>query len=266
MPLKKIHFSFSTTAICRQNAQNCLFEIICSNNQTTVTCQMCLDILAGKINLARYKSVSEMPEAAFCRICETEKPIEEMCVAFLRKEKVFRIRPRCKPCHNSNERGNRRAYKKNYLKNWRKKNTEVNRSYWNNPIANEKARINAYRRFEEKHDALLIQGRMKRKGINITTSEAEDLLQTYGKNYPTQHGLSELGRKECERIRASMRRRGRKVLSSFQIRLMVYEDGLEDRKLLKSPHRQKTIYKKASEKLKKYWVEKKKATAKVKTI
>lgn len=262
MPLKKIHFSFSDIAICCQNARQNSFQFICSDNQTAVTCQKCLDILEGKINLARYKSVSELPDSAFCRICETEKPIGEMCVAFLRKEKVFRIRPRCKPCHNSNERGNRRQYKTNYLKNWRKKNTELNRSYYNNPEAKEKARINAYRRFEEKHDALLIQGRMKRKGINISISEAEDLLQKYGKNYPTQHGLSPSGKRECERIRASMRKRRGKVLSSFQIRLMVYEDGLEDSKLLKSPHRQKTIYKKASKKLKAYWTEKKKEIAK----
>lgn len=256
---KRIHFGTEEKAVCRQNGRFDNSKLVLTMEKESVNCKMCLGILEGKINLARFKSVSDLPPSAFCQICETEKPIGEMMVAYLRKEKLFRLRPRCKECHNKTEQGNRRDYKRKYLQDWRKKNSKVNKSYWkDNPAYKERARINALRRFNEKHEAILIQGRLNRRGMQVTIAEAEELLKLYGRCYPTPQGLTPAGLKECERIRGTMRRRRGKKLSSFQIRLIVYEDGLEDKKLIISHHRQPIPYKKAAKRLKKYHADQRK--------
>lgn len=183
-----------------------------------------------------------------------------MMVAFLKKEKLFRVRPRCKACNNERERGNRREYKRKYLKKWRKRNDSLNRSYWkDNPHVKERSRINAARQREKKGDAMAIQQRMRNRGFYLSLSEAGELLAIYGRCYPTRAGLSKKGLAECERIRSRLRRSrrasyGAKMPTNFEIRLMVYEDGLEDVSLLIQPELQpEKPYDSRAENMRKYW-------------
>ncbi|MCD9188272.1 MAG: hypothetical protein LUM44_17785 [Pyrinomonadaceae bacterium] len=199
-----------------------------------------------------FKFAAELPENGNCNICGNTKPLCEIVVVFRRKEKRYYVRPRCKECHNAKERGNRREYKSNYLKNWRKNNASANKSYWQNDETRERARVNALKRFNEKHEAILIQGRFARRGMNITINEAEEYLLGFGRCYPTRFGLTKDGLKECERIRATKRRRGLKRFSAFDIRLAVYEDALENKSFLIPPEKQPVPYLKASQRLAEY--------------
>ncbi|HYE72703.1 MAG TPA: hypothetical protein VEF04_05205 [Blastocatellia bacterium] len=196
-----------------------------------------------------------LPPEYTCKKCGQTKPIAEMIVVRIRRENVYQLRSRCKSCHNEKERGHRREWKRKYLQEWRRRNKAVNRSYWDNDIVREQTRIYSYRRFKEKHDAILIQGRMKRHGYPTTIQEAEELLKEYGHCYPTMAGLTPLGRKRFEQIRAAQRRLNSKRFTLFEIRMMVYDEGLYIK-----PSRQPKIYQKSAEKLRE-WHRKQRASA-----
>jgi len=193
--------------------------------------------------------LSDLPSEYTCNLCGRTKPVNEMVVVRRRDVGGFHLRQRCKECHNARERGHRREYKRKYLQRWRAKNADVDKSYWNNPESREKARVRAAGKFKDQtyHEALLIQGRLNRRDMEVSISEAKELLQTYGRCYPSRFGLTPEGLKECERIRSRMRQRGGKVLPSFQIRLMVYEDGFYI-----TPARQPVPYKSAARRLRKW--------------
>lgn len=193
--------------------------------------------------------IEDFPVEYLCRICQSLKPIADMLIVRRRREKDYYLRPVCKSCHNERERGHRREWKRQYLLKWRKKNAALNESYWRNDSTRERQRVNAYKRFGEKHDALLIQGRMRRHDQPISIAEAEQLLKKFGRCYPTAFGLTAKGKKECERIRSALRRRGAKKISMFEIRLMVYDD---DRSNFIKPERQKSPYQNAASKLRKW--------------
>lgn len=237
MTEKKTHFSKNgvvATAICRQNAGPENSGLNVSQKVEKVTCRVCLDILGGKITLARYKSISDLPPEASCRQCRATKPIGEMMVAYLKKEKLFRVRPRCKQCHNEREKGHRRDYKRRYLQNWRKKNSEVNKSYRAN---REYYRNRARKFYQNNRAALLIQIRLRYRGRYHTLEECRSLLKKFGPFYPLLKGLSKKGRREAERIRSRMRNKkaksfGAKILKNWEIRLMVYEDAEENQSFL----------------------------------
>lgn len=193
--------------------------------------------------------IEELPDEYLCRTCQAVKPIADMLIVRRRRENDYYLRPCCKSCHNERERGHRREWKRKYLQKWRKKNASLNESYWRNEKTRERCRIYAYKRFRDKHDALLIQGRMRRHGQPISIAEAECLLQKFGRCYPTAFGLSAKGKRECERIRSALRRQGVKKINMFEIRLMVYDD---DRSNFIKPERQKSPYKNAASKLRKW--------------
>ena len=203
--------------------------------------------------MPRVTKYSDFPSVYTCNLCDETKLIEQMIVIHSRSENCYRMRPRCKDCHNAKERGNRRDYKTKYLKNWRKRNKKLNESYWKgNPIVREKARLTAMNRFTENHEAMLIQGRMRRKGMPVTLAEAQELLQKFGRCYPTRFGLSKKGLSECERIRSRLRVRKARKINLFDIRLSVYEDALEDTSLMIAPRKQPIPYKSASNTMKKF--------------
>jgi hypothetical protein len=173
----------------------------------------------------RAKSLAELPEVYRCALCGQEKPIAEMLL--VHTEGIYRLRPRCKACHNARERGHRREYKTAYLRRWRKWNGELNESYWRERTQRMRSRINAqsYDHFIRNHAAILIQGRLRRRlGMKVSIAECRRLAKKFGNCYPTRFGLTPGGVKECERIRSRMRVAGRKV-SPVEIRMMVYEDG-----------------------------------------
>lgn len=185
------------------------------------------DPVSGKIlsqGGARAARVSDLPSAALCLMCGETKPRAQMIVVHERKQGQYRLRPRCKDCHNERERGHRREWKRRYLKKWRARNAALTKSYWDNAEEREKARVNSYRRFVENHEALLIQGRLRRRGFPTSIAEAKDLLQRFGRCYPSRYGLTEEGLREAERIRKQRRRKLK--LSAVEIRIMLYEDGL----------------------------------------
>lgn len=183
-----------------------------------------------------------LPSEYHCNSCGLTKPTELMNLKYLKGEQVYYLRPRCKDCMNSFERGHRREWKRDYLRKWRRKNAALDRSYWNNSTVREYNRQKNARRNVEKHDALAIQRRLRHRGITVSITEAEEMLDKYGRCYPTRHGLSKEGLREQERIRSAMRRQGRKM-TNFEIRLMIYEDGIETPSLLIKPERQPTPYK-----------------------
>jgi hypothetical protein len=172
-----------------------------------------------------------------------------MVLVRLRRENLYYLRPRCKSCHNGRERGHRREWKRKYLQRWRAKNAKLNESYWKgSDRVRERGRVNAARRFKENHDALLIQGRLRRRGMPVSINEAKELLRKYGPCYPSRFGLTRAGLKECERIRSVQRRRNPRCrLSPVEIRIMVYEDGLHIK-----PSRQRRPYKESAKKLRKW--------------
>jgi hypothetical protein len=195
------------------------------------------------------KTYKDLPTVYKCRICSTEKEIEEMILIHRKKTNDYMLRPRCKACHNKSERGHRREYKTNYLRKWRTNNSGLNESYWRTSTQTNRDEIadQARARFNKDHYAILIQGRINRRtektGMHITIDEARALLRKYGRCYPTRFGLTPKGLKECERIRSGMRRIKRKM-SLLEIRIMVYEDGYYIK-----PKNQPIIYKSASERL-----------------
>lgn len=204
----------------------------------------------------KVRSIAELPETGHCLKCHADKPIGEMVVVRLRKEGLFYLRPRCKDCNNKFERGHRREWKRNYLRRWRRWNAELNESYWRQRNAEKRIEINArcYKRFRRHHAAILIQGRLRRRlGMTVTIAEARRLAKTYGVCYPTRFGLTEFGLKECERIRSNMRRIG-KHLHPVEIRMMVYEDGH-----FKKPSHQQMPYRRASQQLKQWHAQQRKA-------
>jgi hypothetical protein len=172
-------------------------------------------------------SLSELPQVYLCRACGETKPIEQIIVVRLRKKRLILVRARCKECYNARERGHRRPWKRNYLRKWREEHAELNRSYhitryWRDP---ERFRAQVRDRVRKHHWELLVQKRFWYRGVSISLQDAAELIAKYGRCYPTPLGLTPDGRRECERIRSRMRYHGEK-LSAFEIRLMVYEDGL----------------------------------------
>jgi hypothetical protein len=176
----------------------------------------------------RFKSLDQLPKEHRCLTCKATNPIAEMIVIRERRTGHILLRSRCKECHNKSERGSRREYKTKYLRRWRARNPELNESYWRQAHADNREAYNArqYQHFKKNHAAVLIQGRLCRKGMNVTLREAKKLLRKFGRCYPTRYGLTAKGLAECERIRGSMRR-GSEYLPSFEIRMMVYEDGID---------------------------------------
>lgn len=226
--VKKIHFSENELAMCCQHPQKDRTQLITTSEKSEVTCQKCIGYLEGKINIAHFKSFSELPATAFCLQCQTEKPIADIMTIFSRKRKLFRIRPRCKKCHNEKEKGNRREYKRNYLQNWRKNNPNLSKTYWESKeVLNERAK----QRYAKNRDAMLIQVRMRRRGIYLMIDEARSILHEFGRNYMLPSGLSNEGKKECARIRSRLRNRtknGHRMPKNWEIRLMVFEDAKEN--------------------------------------
>jgi hypothetical protein len=181
-----------------------------------------------------------------------------MIVARLKRQKVYYLKPLCKECHNARERGHRREYKTKYLRAWRARNVKLTESYWReDPDRKAKTRINAARHFQNNHTPILIQGRLRRKGIRVSLKEAEELFKKFGRCYPTRAGLTAKGLRECERIRSTLRRGERKLrLRPIDIRIMVYEDGL-----FIKPSRQPFPFQKSAEKLREWQAQRRVATA-----
>ena len=174
-----------------------------------------------------FEKISDMPPNHLCNACQTVKPVGEMLVVYIKREKRYKLRPKCKPCHNLKERGHRRRQKREYLRKWRKRNKELTNSYHKTEAHREKARISSMRFYHQNRDVILIKLRFKSKRIIISTAEAKKFLKRFGRSYPKPGGLTKEGRIMCERIRSRNRNRngGRQTLSSFEIRLMVYDDG-----------------------------------------
>lgn len=256
--VKKIHFDKDGQAFCRQNSKTNRFNLELTIDKAAVTCSSCLDILGGRIVLCRFPTREELPERAFCQQCETEKPIKEMMVAFLKSEKLYRVRPRCKECYNERERGHRREWKREYQQNWRKDNSELNDSYWkDNPKVKEQSRQRTNKIWNEKREAVLIQGRMNRHGRRVSLKKAEELLTKFGRCYPTGFGLTTEGERECEKIRSRFRLRKEKPPKPFDIRLMVYADDNANYRFVIRPEEQPEPYKQASVRLKQWHDEQK---------
>ncbi len=193
-------------------------------------------------NGARAAKITDLPARYRCRLCGKQKKREKMVVVHIKAEGIYRMRARCKECHNERERGHRREWKTEYLRRWREENKGLNDSYWQNPRAQEKLTENARRRWLENHDAILIQGRINRKGYRVSLSEAKELLEKFGPCYPTRFGLTEEGLRRCERIRNRQRRNApRRPLSPLEIRMQVYDEGL-----FIKPHLQTRPYQHAS--------------------
>jgi hypothetical protein len=174
--------------------------------------------------------LSELPAEYECVICGASKPVGDMLVVRLRTRKKFLLRPRCKKCNNERERGHRREWKRKYLRRWRRDNAALNESYWRGRDRLVQNAI-SYSHFRRNHDAILIQGRLRRQlGAKVTLAEARELLRKHGCCYPTRYGLTPKGLRECERIRSrlrSARRSGQKVKmpKPVEIRMMVYDEG-----------------------------------------
>ena len=149
-----------------------------------------------------------------------------MILVHMRREGVYRLRPRCKDCNNKRERGHRREWKTKYLQRWRRENPELNESYWRKAAA-DRVRVNAraMNHFIKNHHAILIQGRLRRRlRMHVSLKEATSLLSQYGPCYPTVQGLTRKGIQACERIRSRLRHLGVKP-NLVEIRTMVYADG-----------------------------------------
>ncbi|SRR6266568_612717 len=205
------------------------------------------------------KTIAELPEKYLCRACDTEKPLAEMMLVRIRKQKRFLLRPRCKACHNQRERGHRREYKTRYLRRWRKWHPELTASYWRQRAREKRLETNAraYNRFKRNHSALLIQGRLRRRlGMKVSITQARELAKKFGCCYPTRFGLTPHGLQECERIRSRMCRAG-EVYSCVDIRMMVYDDGY-----FIKPSRQRMPWTRAAEQLRRWHAERRSSAAK----
>jgi hypothetical protein len=175
----------------------------------------------------RLKSLAELPKEHTCRKCGATKPIDEMVLIRNKRTHDFLLRSRCKACQNEHERGHRREWKTKYLRRWRRWNSELNESYWRQRSRDKRPELNAraMTRFLQNHDAILIQGRLRRTaGMHVTLAEATELCRKYGRCYPHRAGLTPKGLREAERIRSRSRLRG-KPLRAVEARMMVYEDG-----------------------------------------
>lgn len=196
--------------------------------------------------------LKDLPAEKMCNRCTSTKPLEEMVVQHRKSLGYYYVRPICKACHNAKERGHRREYKARYLAQWRKRNASLVKSYWDNDAYRENAARRADKRFRANHAALLIQGRLHRRGMTVTLAEAQELLERFGPCYPTRFGLTEAGLRECERIRGRLRNRNverRRRQTPTEIRMMVYEEG---GRFVIPPDQQPMPYQKASERLKQW--------------
>lgn len=208
--------------------------------------------------MPRATKYEDLPSEYGCNICGETKPLVDLCLT--RTEGIYQLRPRCKACHNELERGHRRDYKRRYLQNWRKNNAVLNDSYWkDNPEVREAARVRAANRSQADKDAIAIQRRLRTQGQIVTIDEARELLAKYGRCYPSRYGLTVRGLARCEQIRSRLRNRkgkrtsfGYQMLSSFEIRVMVYEESDEEPSYIIPPDQQPIPYQKAAEKLRQY--------------
>lgn len=211
--------------------------------------------LRSKFKTDRFE---QLPMSRTCNRCGETKLREQMIIQHRHDDSgnYYYFRPLCKDCHNDRERGHRRAYKTKYLQNWRKKNADVNDSYWRNDQSREAAKVRAQKFTQEQKDAIAIQRRLRTRGEFVTIAEARELLEKYGRCYPTRFGLTSKGLDRCEQIRSRLRARasksGRRVLSSYQIRIMVYEESEEEPGLVLAPLEQPVPYEKAAERLRQY--------------
>lgn len=209
----------------------------------------------------------DLPSERTCNTCGETKPRDEMIIQFRRTDgkPYYYFRPKCKACHNAHEQGHRRDYKRKYLQNWRRNNAKLNESYWkDNDQVREAARVRAQNFSQEHKDAIAIQRRLRNRGEFVTIEEARELLAKYGRCYPTRFGLTKAGQRRCEQIRSRLRNRsarpgsfGYRMMTSFEIRLMVYEESEEDVHLLISPELQPVPYQAAASNLKRFWNRKK---------
>ncbi|MBK6589862.1 MAG: hypothetical protein IPG22_16365 [Acidobacteria bacterium] len=209
--------------------------------------------LRSKFKTDRF---DQLPLSRTCNKCGKDKMRDEMIIQHRHDDSgnYYYFRPRCKDCNNSAERGHRREYKTKYLQNWRKQNAEVNESYWRNDETREAAKVRA-RSFSQDHkDAIAIQRRLYNRGEQVTIAAARELLALYGRCYPTRYGLTLKGLKRCEQIRSRLRSRSEKyrMLSSFEIRVMVYEESEEEVGLVIPPEQQPIPYPKAAENLRNF--------------
>lgn len=205
----------------------------------------------------------QLPLSRTCNRCGATKSREQMIIQHCRNDSgnYYYFRPLCKDCNNARERGHRRVYKTKYLQRWRRQNTELNESYWKgSDLVREAARVRAQNFTPEQKDAIAIQRRLRSRGEFVTIEDARELLSKYGRCYPTQFGLTLSGRKRCEQIRSRLRTRSRKngsfgyrMMTSFEIRLMVYEESEEELHYLIPPDKQPVPYQTAAANLKRYW-------------
>ena len=196
----------------------------------------------------KFLKLSDLPETHNCNICGEDKPVAEMVVVRHKKTRVYDLRRRCKVCHNKKEKGHRREWKCNYQKRWRVRHRKLVKSYRQTPAYKVGNARRAYSHFTRHHEAILIAGRLRRRGMDCTMAEAREFLAKFGRCFPSCYGLTAAGRRECERIRATIRRRGAKLkLSALDIRIMVYEDGL-----FIAPELQPKPYQKAAERLREW--------------
>lgn len=170
------------------------------------------------------KDLKSLPDTAPCRLCHQTKPLAEMVLIHRRRTADYLLRPRCKPCHNEQQRTSRREWKRSYQRRWRARNQTLNRSYWDNDTAREQSRLRALKYYQQHRDAKLIQHRLRTHGRRVTIAQARELLARFGRLYPKRAGLTARGLRECERIRSRLRHTGTS-LTAFEIRLIVYEDG-----------------------------------------
>lgn len=186
--------------------------------------------------------LTDLPSEYACKLCGKTKPVAEMVVVRRRELNGFHLRPRCKECHNKKERGHRRDWKRKYQQKWRAKNPKLYESYWkDDDQSRERSRVSALRWYNKNRDALAIRRRLAKGGISVSVEEANDMLKQYGVCYPSLHGLTPEGLKQCERIREQMRQRNSHRLAEIEICMMVYEDGF-----FIKPSRQIKLCKKAA--------------------
>lgn len=113
---------------------------------------------------------------------------------------------------------------------------------------------------QEQKDAIAIQRRLRKRSEFVTIDEARELLTLYGPCYPTRYGLTPRGLARCEQIRSRLRNKtakrngsfGYRMLSSFEIRVMVYEESDEEPSLIIPPDQQTRPYQKAAERLRQW--------------
>lgn len=200
----------------------------------------------------------QLPASRTCTRCGETKPRVEMIVQHRREKNgasYYYFRPLCKACNNARERGHRIEYKKRYRNQWRRQNAALTRSYWDNPVSREAARVRAANFSREQKDAIAIQRRQRSRGELLTIEECRELLAKYGRCYPTRFGLTAKGKAECERIRSRLRAKakktGRRVLSIYEIRLMVYEQSEDEPGLIIPPDEQPQPYQASAERMRK---------------